>query len=103
MQLNDSVAHGVRDGFQSGVGLEFREEVLNVGSHGVRAHGKACGDVAVRADPSDAEQIASGIEEAIRRRRELVPLGLAHSARFTWRAVGETFLRGYEEARAGRV
>jgi len=64
---------------------------------------EACGDVAVRADPGDAEQIASGIEEAIRRRRELVPLGLAHSARFTWRAVGETFLRGYEEARAGRV
>jgi glycosyltransferase involved in cell wall biosynthesis len=64
---------------------------------------EACGDVAVRADPGDPERIAAAIDEAIRRRDELVPRGLAHAARFTWRAVGETFLRGYEEAGAHRV
>ena len=64
---------------------------------------EACGDAAVRADPDEPEAIATAIREAIRRRAELVPRGLAHAARFTWRAVGETFLRGYEEARARRV
>ena len=33
-------------------------------------------------------------------RDELVPLGLEHAARFTWRATGEILLRGFEE-RAG--
>jgi hypothetical protein len=28
-----------------------------------------------------------------------VPRGLGHAARFTWRACGETILRGYEGAR----
>jgi len=64
---------------------------------------EACGDAAVRADPADAEAIADAVREAIRRREELVARGLAHAARFTWRAVGEIFLHGYEEARADRV
>jgi glycosyltransferase involved in cell wall biosynthesis len=63
---------------------------------------EACGDAALRADPNDPEGIAASVEEAISRREELVPKGLAHAARFTWRSVGETFLRGYEEARARR-
>jgi glycosyltransferase involved in cell wall biosynthesis len=63
---------------------------------------EACGDAAVRADPADPEQIAQAIDEAVRRRTELAARGLAHAARFTWRAVGETFLRGYLEARARR-
>ena len=41
---------------------------------------------------------ARGIDEARRRRDELVPLGLAHAARFTWRATGEALLRGYQAA-----
>jgi len=64
---------------------------------------EACGDAAVRADPDDPDAIAAAIGEAIERREELVPKGLAHAAGFTWRAVGEAFLRGYEEARARRV
>ena len=32
------------------------------------------------------------------RRDELVPAGLEHARRFTWRAAGESFLAGYEEA-----
>lgn len=59
---------------------------------------EASGDAAVRADPEDPAAIASAIEDAITRREELANLGLAHSSRFTWRAAGETMLRGYEAA-----
>jgi glycosyltransferase involved in cell wall biosynthesis len=59
---------------------------------------EACGDAAVRADPEDPKAIAAAIEDALARRDEIVARGLAHSARFTWRAAGETFLRAYEEA-----
>ena len=44
---------------------------------------EAAGDAAVRADPDDPEAIAAALEEARRRRDELVPRGLAHAARFT--------------------
>jgi glycosyltransferase involved in cell wall biosynthesis len=64
---------------------------------------EACGDAAVRADPEDAEAIAAGVRDALARRDELVPRGLAHAARFTWRDVGEIMLRGYEEAHARRL
>ena len=60
----------------------------------------ACGDAAVRADPRDPAAIAGAIEDAIRRRDELAPLGLEHAARFTWRRAGEVFLRAYEQALA---
>jgi glycosyltransferase involved in cell wall biosynthesis len=59
---------------------------------------EACGDAAVRADPLDAGAIAAGIEEAVRRRDELVPAGLAHAAGFTWRRCGEIHLQAFEEA-----
>ena len=58
---------------------------------------EAAGDAAVRADPDDAAAIGAALEEALRRRDELVPRGLAHAARFTWGETGrvmlETFLR----------
>jgi glycosyltransferase involved in cell wall biosynthesis len=60
---------------------------------------EACGDAAVRVDPDDPEAIAAGIEEALARREELIPRGLEHARRFTWRAVGEIMLAGYGEAR----
>jgi glycosyltransferase involved in cell wall biosynthesis len=59
---------------------------------------EACGDAAVRVDPEDPEAMAAGIEEALARRDELVALGLQHARRFTWRAVGETMLDGYQKA-----
>lgn len=59
---------------------------------------EAAGDAAVRADPGDPAAIAGAIDEAVARRDELVPLGLAHARRFTWRAAGEAFLTGYAEA-----
>ena len=61
---------------------------------------EASGTAAVRADPDDPEAIAAAIREALERSDELVPAGLEHARRFTWRAAGDTFLAGYEEARA---
>jgi glycosyltransferase involved in cell wall biosynthesis len=61
---------------------------------------EACGDVALRADPESIEAIAAAIEEALARRDEFVPLGLAHAARFTARAMGEAFLAAYSDAAA---
>jgi glycosyltransferase involved in cell wall biosynthesis len=59
---------------------------------------EASGAAAVRADPDDPEAIAAAVREAVARRDELVPAGLDHARRFTWRAAGESFLAGYEEA-----
>jgi len=59
---------------------------------------EACGDAAVRADPDDPAAIAAAIERALVDRERLAAAGREHAKRFTWRAVGETFLRGYEEA-----
>jgi glycosyltransferase involved in cell wall biosynthesis len=61
---------------------------------------EASGDAAERADPESAEALASAIRRALAERDRLVPAGLEHARRFSWRAVGETFLRGYEEALA---
>ena len=61
---------------------------------------EACGDAAVRVDPDDPEAIAAGIRGALDSREELVRRGLEHARGFSWRSVGETFLRGYEEAAA---
>jgi len=61
---------------------------------------EASGDAAVRANPDDAAALAAAIEDALGRRAELAAKGLAHASTFSWRAVGETFLRGYEEGLA---
>jgi glycosyltransferase involved in cell wall biosynthesis len=58
---------------------------------------EACGDAAVRVDPLDPEAIAAGIREALARREELVPLGLAHAARFSWETTGATMLAALED------
>jgi len=59
---------------------------------------EASGSAALRADPEDPAAIAAAIERAIGDRERLRAAGLDHSKGFTWRAVGEIFLRGYEEA-----
>jgi glycosyltransferase involved in cell wall biosynthesis len=61
---------------------------------------EACGDAAVRADPDSAGAFAAAIEDAQRRRDELVRLGSAHAARFSARAMGEAFLAAYADAAA---
>ena len=60
---------------------------------------EASGDAAIRVEPSSPEAIASGIETALTEGRALVPRGLEHARKFTWRACGEAMLRGYESAR----
>jgi glycosyltransferase involved in cell wall biosynthesis len=59
---------------------------------------EASGDAAIRVDPESPEAIADGIREALARRDELVPLGLAHARRFTWRETGRVHLQSYADA-----
>ncbi len=57
---------------------------------------EASGDAAVRVDPNSPESIADGIERALREQDALVPTGLEHARRFTWRACGEAHLHGFQ-------
>jgi alpha-1,3-rhamnosyl/mannosyltransferase len=59
---------------------------------------EASGDAACRADPDDPTAIAAAIERAMAERERLRVAGLEHARSFTWRAVGEAFLRRYQEA-----
>jgi len=59
---------------------------------------EACGNAAVRADPTSAEALAAGIEEALSKRDELVPRGLEHAERFSWQACGQAYLHGFQTA-----
>lgn len=59
---------------------------------------EASGTVAVRADPDDPAAIATAIEAAVAARERLIPAGISHAARFTWRAAAEIMLAGYEDA-----
>ena len=61
---------------------------------------EAAGDAALRADPDRPEEWAAAIEEALRRRDELVASGLEHARRFSWRASGEALLAAYSRALA---
>ena len=56
---------------------------------------EASGDVAIRADPDDADGVAAAIDEAIARRDELVPRGLEHARRFTWEANARAHLEAW--------
>lgn len=56
------------------------------------------GDAAALFDPNDPEAIAAGILGALDRAEELVPLGLARAAAFTWEATARAHDRVYEAA-----
>jgi len=56
---------------------------------------EAAGDAAVRADPDDPAAIGAALEEALRRREELVSRGLAHAARFRWDETGRVMLQAF--------
>ena len=70
-----------------GFGLPVLEAMAS-GTPAVTSRGTAmeeiAGGAAVLVDPLDAESIAAGIAEADARRDELVPLGRARAAEFTW-------------------
>ena len=59
---------------------------------------EASGDAAVRVDPESAESIADGIRQALERRDEVIPRGLAHARRFTWLETGRVHLQSYADA-----
>jgi glycosyltransferase involved in cell wall biosynthesis len=56
---------------------------------------EAAGDAAVRADPDSPEAIGAALEDALRRRGELVPRGLEHAARFHWEETGRVMLEAF--------
>jgi glycosyltransferase involved in cell wall biosynthesis len=58
---------------------------------------EVAGGAAVLVDPADAEAIAAGIAEAEARRDELVPLGLARAASFTWEQAADLVERLWRE------
>jgi glycosyltransferase involved in cell wall biosynthesis len=58
---------------------------------------EASGDAALRADPEDPAQIAAALDTALVDGDRLVPLGLAHARRFTWRETGRVLLDAYSE------
>jgi glycosyltransferase involved in cell wall biosynthesis len=58
------------------------------------------GGAAVLVDPLDPDSIASGLLEAIDRREELRPLGLARARVFDWREVARDTVAVYREAAA---
>jgi glycosyltransferase involved in cell wall biosynthesis len=56
---------------------------------------EAAGDAAMRADPDDPAAIGAALEEALARRNELVPRGLAHAAPFHWDETGRVMLQAF--------
>jgi glycosyltransferase involved in cell wall biosynthesis len=67
-----------------------------VSSH--RSMDEASGDAALRAESDDPRAFAAALEWALEAGSQVRDRGLAHAARFTWRACGEAVLSGYESA-----
>jgi glycosyltransferase involved in cell wall biosynthesis len=61
------------------------------------ATAEVAGGAAVLVDPLDPEAIAAGIEEADRRRGDLVPRGLARAGEFTWERAGDSVAAVWRE------
>jgi glycosyltransferase involved in cell wall biosynthesis len=76
-------------------------EALACGAPVVTSTATAMAEVAdgaaVLVDPTDSVAIAAGIEEAIRRRDELAPLGPKRAAAFSWRSAAEATASVYRE------
>jgi glycosyltransferase involved in cell wall biosynthesis len=76
-------------------------EAMACGAPVVTSRGTAmeevAGGAAVLVDPHDAEAIAAGIVEAIERRDELVPRGLARASELTWERAADAVVALWEE------
>ena len=59
---------------------------------------EACGDAALRADPDEPQEFADALEQALDGPAARRERGLLHAARFSYRALGESVLAGYERA-----
>jgi glycosyltransferase involved in cell wall biosynthesis len=84
-----------------GFGLPVVEALASGAPAVVSSHpslDEASGEAALRADPHDPEAFAAALEQALDPDEERRAAGLAHAARFTWRACGEAVLAGYERA-----
>jgi len=76
-------------------------EAMACGTPVVTSRGTAmeevAGDAAVLVDPRDIASIADGIRDAIERRDELSPAGLARASRFTWSRAADTVVELWRE------
>jgi glycosyltransferase involved in cell wall biosynthesis len=59
---------------------------------------EVAGDAAALVDPLDVASIAAGIDEADRRRAELVPAGLERARLYSWERAVSAAVAGYERA-----
>jgi glycosyltransferase involved in cell wall biosynthesis len=64
------------------------------------AMAEVVGEAGVLVDPLDVASIAAGIEEADRRREELVPLGLEQARGYTWERAVDAAVSAYRRALA---
>ena len=58
---------------------------------------EVAGTAAVLVDPLDPSAIAAGIHEAVSRRDELVPAGLARAGEFTWQRTADAVVEVWQE------
>ena len=58
---------------------------------------EVAGGAAVLVDPLDVAAIAAGIAEAVARRDELVPVGLARAREFTWGRAADAVVELWRE------
>ena len=76
-------------------------EAMACGTPVVTARGTAteevAGGAAVLVDPLEISAIAGGIRDAIERRDELVPAGLARAREFTWRRAADAVVELWQE------
>ncbi|MET4639066.1 glycosyltransferase family 1 protein [Mycetocola sp. 2940] len=59
---------------------------------------EVCGEAAVLFDPHRPESIAAGLEEALVRASELVPLGIEQARTFTWERCAAEHVAAYQAA-----
>ncbi len=58
---------------------------------------ETCGDAAILVDPFDVHSIATGIDEALMRRDELIAAGRARAAEATWIVAAEHYVSLYRQ------